>query len=135
FRKQLHSTVASSKKPIVKQFADGVAEAEFIVDNIFEIRSNDLKFSNFAVLTRASWQSNYVQAELMKRNVPFVVVGGIKFSERRHVKDIIAFLKLTYNPLDAVAWHRILQLIQGIGKVRASEIVRDIHASAGNINF
>lgn len=135
FKKQLHSTIALNKKPIVKQFADGVSEAEFIVDNVFEIRSNNLEFSDFAVLTRASWQSNYVQAELMKRQIPFIVVGGIKFSERRHVKDIIAFLKLTFNPLDAVAWHRILQLNQGIGKVRASEIVKHIHANSGEINF
>jgi DNA helicase II / ATP-dependent DNA helicase PcrA len=102
---------------------------------VLEKRGNNLDFSDFSVLTRASWQSNYVQAELMKRQIPFVVVGGIKFSERRHVKDIVAFLKLTVNPLDAVAWHRILQLIEGIGKVKASEIVMQVHANAGRICF
>lgn len=135
FKKTLHSTVPSGIKPVVKRFADGVYEAEYIVDKILEIRANALEFSKFAILTRASWQSNYVQAELMKRNIPFVVVGGIKFSERRHVKDIVAFLKLTFNSLDAVAWHRILQLNQGIGKVRASEIVSQIHANSGEIKF
>jgi DNA helicase II / ATP-dependent DNA helicase PcrA len=135
FKKRLHSTIPSLKKPIVCRFSDGVEEAAYIVDKVLEIRGNDLDFSDFAVLTRASWQSNYIQAELMKRQIPFVVVGGIKFSERRHVKDIIAFLKLTLNPLDAVAWHRILQLVEGIGKVRASEIVAVIHANAGKIDF
>ena len=135
FKKKLHSTITSNIKPIVKRFADGVEEAEYIVDKILEIRGNALEFKDFAILTRASWQSNYVQAELMKRQLPFVVVGGIKFSERRHVKDIVAFLKLTYNPLDAVAWHRVLQLNQGIGKVRASEIVKHIHSNAGKIVF
>lgn len=135
FRKRLHSTIPSQRKPVVRRFADGIAEAEFIVDEVMELRQNNLDFSDFAVLTRASWQSNYVQSELMKRQIPFVVVGGIKFSERRHVKDVVAFLKLTSNPLDAVAWHRILQLNEGIGKVRASEIVTHVHANAGAINF
>ena len=44
-------------------------------------------------------------------------------------------MKLTINPLDAVAWHRILQLIEGIGKVRASEIIKVIHSNAGRIDF
>ena len=135
FKKNLHSTVPSEIKPVVRRFADGVEEAEYIVDKILEIRGNALEFSKFSILTRASWHSNYVQAELMKRQIPFVVVGGIKFSERRHVKDIVAFLKLTFNPLDAVAWHRVLQLIQGIGKVRASEVVKHIHANSGEIKF
>ena len=123
------------KKPVVKKFPDGPCEAEFIVDRIVELRENNLDYSDFAILTRASWQSSYVQTELMKRQIPYVVVGGIKFSERRHVKDLIAFLKITMNPLDAVAWHRILQLVEGIGRVKASEIVSAIHAAAGKIDF
>jgi DNA helicase II / ATP-dependent DNA helicase PcrA len=135
FRKNLFSTRTTGKKPMVRRFADGPEEAEFIVDKVIELRNNNLGYENFAVLTRASWHSNYVQTELMKRQIPFVVVGGIKFSERRHVKDIIAFLKLTLNPLDAVAWNRILQMVEGIGKVRASEIIAVIHANAGRIDF
>lgn len=135
FKKQLFSTVPSHKKPVVKRFAGQVEEAEYIVDKVMEIRGNALELSDFAVLTRASWQSNLVQAELMKRQLPFVVIGGIRFSERRHVKDAVAFLKLTVNSLDAAAWHRILQLMEGIGKVRASEIVTHVHANAGRINF
>ena len=135
FRKALFSTSSKGKKPVVQRFADGVEEAEFIVDKMVELRNNDLDYGDFAVLTRASWQNNYVQTALMKRQIPFVVVGGIKFSERRHVKDIIALLKLVVNPLDAVAWHRVLQLIEGIGKVRASEIVSGIHQKAGQIEF
>lgn len=135
FKKRLYSTIPSARKPVVLRFAGGPEEAEFIVDKVLEIRGNALELSDFAVLTRASWQSNYVQAELMKRQLPFVVVGGIKFSERRHVKDIVAYLKLTVNPMDAVAWHRVLQLNEGIGKVRASEIIAQIHAHAGKICF
>lgn len=135
FRKKLYSTIPSNGKPRVLRFADGIEEADYIVERILEILDNSLDLNDFAVLTRASWQSTYVQAELMRRQLPFVVVGGFKFSERRHVKDIVAFLKLTLNNLDAIAWHRILKLVNGIGKVRASEIVTHIHARAGEINF
>lgn len=135
FKKKLFSRKDSFNKPIFKQLADGPEEAKFIVDKILEIRDNNLELSDFAILTRASWHSNYIQVELMKRHMLFVVVGGIKFSERRHVKDIIAFLKLTFNPLDAVAWHMILELINGIGSIKASEVVNHIHANTGKINF
>ncbi len=134
FKKKLYSKY-TGRKPIIKRFPDAPSEAEYIVDKILEIRTNNLEYSDFAILTRASWHSNYVQAELTKRNIPFIVVGGIKFSERRHIKDIVAFLKITINPLDAVAWHRILQLIDGIGKIRAKEIVNEIHSNAGRIIF
>jgi DNA helicase-2/ATP-dependent DNA helicase PcrA len=134
FKKKLFSKIKKGKKPLVKRLTDTQAEAEFIVDTIMAMKENDLEYSDFAVLTRASWQSNFVQAELMKRNIPFVVVGGIKFGERRHVKDMVSFLKILMNPMDAVAWHRILKLLEGIGDVRAKEIIALIHQQAGNIN-
>jgi DNA helicase-2/ATP-dependent DNA helicase PcrA len=135
FKKKLFSQRFTGKKPIVKRFPDGIVEAEYIVDKVLEIRTNNLEFSDFSILTRASWHSNYVQTELIKRKIPFMVVGGIKFSERRHVKDVIAFLKISINPIDAIAWHRILQLIEGVGKVRAKELVENIHKRNGVIDF
>ena len=135
FKKKLYSRRYTGRKPIIKRFFDGVGEAKYMVDKMLEIKKNNLDYSDFSVLTRANWHSNYIQAELTKRNIPFVVIGGIKFNERRHIKDIMAFLKLTINPLDAVAWHRILKLVEGIGKVRAKEIVETIHLNKGVINF
>jgi len=135
FKKKLFSRRYAGRKPIIKKFPDASKEAEYIVEKVIKIRADNLEYSDFAILTRASWHSNFVQAELTKRSIPYIVVGGIKFSERRHIKDIISFLKIIINPLDAVAWHRILQLIQGIGKVRAKEIVQEIHSNGGRIIF
>lgn len=135
FKKQMRSERSSGRKPQVQQFADGQHEAEHIVDTMLEIRQNDLEYKDFAVLTRASWQSGYVQTELMKRGIPYVVYGGIKFGERRHIRDVMAMLKIILNPMDAVAWHRILQLIDGVGKVRAKEIIDHIHENKGEVNF
>ncbi len=133
FHKELFSLQEGGDLPEVMRFPDATEEAIYIVDRIVQGRESGLEYKDFAVLTRAAWQSNFIQTELMKRDVPFVVVGGIKFSERRHVKDMIAFLRIYLNPLDAVAWHRILKLTDGIGSVRAREIIQRIHTNRGDI--
>ncbi len=135
FKKKLYTRRYTGKKPVIKNFADDVTEADFIADSIISIRANDLYYSDFAVLTRNSRQSDSVEAEFVKRGIPYIVVGGIKFNERRHIRDVIAFLKILLNPIDAVAWHRVLKLVGGIGDVRASEIVEAIKANRGLVDF
>lgn len=134
FKKTLFSRLPKGRKPSLHRLTDTGQEAEFIVDTIMALKEKDLDYSDFAVLSRASWQSNFVQAELMKRNIPFIVVGGIKFGERRHVKDMVSFLKIMMNPMDAVAWHRVLKLLEGIGDIRAKEIINKIHQQNGHID-
>ncbi len=135
FKKRLKSNRESGQVPLVRKFGDAQLEAGFIVDKILELRENNLTFSDFAVLSRASWHSNYVQAELTKRAIPYVVVGGIKFIERRHVKDVLAFLRLGLNQLDAISWHRILRLINGVGQVRSRELIAEIMKNQGRVDF
>ncbi len=62
-------------------------------------------------------------------------MGGIKFTERRHMKDIIAYLRIVLNPFDAVAWNRVLKLVPGIGLVTASKIMQHIQQQNGKIDF
>ena len=102
-------------------------EAKYIADKIIELKSNH-DYDDFAVLCRTSFQSNYVQLEFMERHIPFIVVGGIKFIERRHIKDVLAFVKVLYNPNDTIAWHRILTLFQGVGTVTATRLTQAINA-------
>jgi DNA helicase-2/ATP-dependent DNA helicase PcrA len=64
----------------------------------------------------------------MDRNIPFIVVGGIRFIERRHIKDVLAFVKILYNPNDTIAWHRILTLFKGVGSVTATRLTQAINA-------
>ena len=77
-------------KPEFIRFADEEKEAQFIVTNIIESYGR-LKYQDFAILCRSSFHSNSIQLELLKHNIPFVVYGGIKFIEKRHVKDILAY--------------------------------------------
>src|SRR5690606_29778529 len=92
-----------------------------------------LAFRDMAVLYRAGFHSNYLQAELLKRRVPFVVYGGIRFIERRHIKDMLAYLRIVLNPFDAIAWHRILALLPGVGQVSARKIIEHIRQHQGEL--
>jgi len=135
YKKKLFSTKVVPGKPIVKKFYNQEDEAEYIVSKILEIREREIPLNQIAVLYRASYHSNFIQAELLKRNIPYVVFGGIRFIERRHVKDIIAYLRIILNPLDPVSWNRVLKLIPGIGNVTASKILLHIHKFDGKIDF
>lgn len=133
YPKSLFSENKNPLKPTALRFSTPEEEATFIVDKILELRENSIPLNEIAVLYRSSFQGNYVQAELLVRNIPYIVVGGIKFTERRHIKDVISYLRLVMNPLDAVSWNRVLKLVQGIGNVTASKIIAEIQQNEGNL--
>jgi DNA helicase-2/ATP-dependent DNA helicase PcrA len=133
YKKKLFSHLESSFVPGIKKFYHQSDEAEFIVDEIMELREKGINMNEIAVLVRAAWHWRYVELELNKRSIPYVTVGGIKFNERRHVKDIVAYLKLLLNPYDAIAWNRILKLLPGIGQVTAGTITRKILNDQGEL--
>ncbi|SLJ85014.1 ATP-dependent helicase [Psychrobacter sp. DAB_AL43B] len=128
YQKQLYSAVSiDGLKPVFRRLSDETKEARYIADKIIELKS-DYDYQDFAVLCRTSFQSNYVQLEFMERHIPFIVVGGIRFIERRHIKDVLAFVKILYNPNDTIAWHRILTLFKGVGAVTATRLTQAINA-------
>jgi len=101
-------------------------QSKFIVQKILELREQDVPLDEIAVLFRSSFLSFDLEIELMKANIPFVKYGGFKFIETAHVKDMIAYLRVLENPRDAVAWNRILLLIDGVGPRTAERIIDDI---------
>lgn len=128
YQKQLYSNMAiEGQKPIFKRLRDEPAEAKYIADSIINLKPEH-DYNDFAVLCRTSFGSNYIQLEFMSRNIPFIVVGGIKFIERRHIKDVLAFVKILHNPNDTISWHRILTLFSGVGAVTATKLTQAITA-------
>lgn len=128
YRKHLYSRILNDTLPEVRKFYDQEAEAEFVVDRILEYREKGIALNQIAILVRAFWHARYIEVELNKRSIPYVAVGGLKFNERKHVKDIISYLRIIQNPYDAVAWHRVLKYIPGVGFVTASKIIERIIA-------
>ncbi|MDQ3016586.1 MAG: ATP-dependent helicase [Bacteroidota bacterium] len=126
YKKQLHSKIFSAGLPFVKKFYDQQSEAEFIVDKILEYREKGISLNRVAILVRAFWHAQYIEVELSRRGIPYIAVGGIAFNERKHVKDVISYLRIIQNPFDAVAWHRVLKYIPGVGLVTARKIIEKI---------
>ena len=131
YKKQLFSRILYDNLPVVRKFYDQQLEAEYIVDKILEYREKGIALNQVAVLVRAFWHARYIEVELNKRSIPYVAVGGLAFNERKHVKDIISYLRILQNPYDAVAWHRILKYLSGVGLVTASKIIQKIISDGG----
>lgn len=120
--KRLFTTTPSEQKPVFIRPGSIDEQASFIAQRILELREEGVELSNIAVLFRAAWHSNELEVELQSRGIPFVKFGGIKFVEAAHVKDLLAFLRVTKNHRDTVAWLRVLLLIEGIGPKTANDI-------------
>ncbi|WP_432407994.1 DNA helicase PcrA [Wukongibacter sp. M2B1] len=92
-------------------------EADFVVREIEKkARYDKREFSDFAVLYRTNAQSRVVEDSLMKNNIPYRIFGGLKFYDRKEIKDIIAYLRVIQNPLDDVSLLRVINTPKrGIG--------------------
>ncbi len=131
YKKRLYSKIVNEALPVVRKLYDQEAEAEFVVDKILEYREQGIALNQVAVLVRAFWHARYIEVELNKRNIPYIAVGGLKFNERKHVKDVISYLRIILNPYDAVAWHRVLKYLPGVGLVTAKRIIEKIISGKG----
>jgi DNA helicase-2/ATP-dependent DNA helicase PcrA len=97
----------------VRTFRDDRSEAEWIVSRIAE---RTRSYGEQAVLFRVNAQSRTFEDELVRKGIPYVVVGGLKFYERSEVKDAVAYLRLTLDPADDLAFRRIVNVpARGIG--------------------
>ena len=126
YKKRLFSSITNDNMPLIRKFYDQEHEAEFVVDRILEYREQGISLNQVAVLVRSFWHARYIEVELNKRNIPYVAVGGLKFNERKHVKDVISYLRIILNPYDAVAWHRVLKYLPGVGLVTARKLIGKI---------
>ncbi len=126
YRKTLFTKKEGIQKPVYIESQDENYQSKFIVQRILELREEGVPLKEIAVLFRSSWHSMDLEIELMSSNIPFVKYGGLKFMEAAHIKDIIAYLKVAFNPLDSVSWHRILLLIEGIGPQTAYKIIQEV---------
>ena len=123
YKKELKAKLDSFTKPEVHPFADVREEANFICDRILELREEGVEMKKIAVLFRAAYHSQALEMELMKRDIPYDYRGGIRFFERAHIKDALAYLRIINNLDDTVAWSRVLNMQVGIGPVAVDKIL------------
>lgn len=107
--KELWSAKGAGEKVFIKQFDTQNDEARFIVNKMMELVIREKrKYNDFAVLYRTNAQSNAVENVLMKSGIPYRVVGGHRFFERKEIKDILAYLSVVNNPSDNLRLERII---------------------------
>jgi len=94
-------------------------EAEFIISEIIaHKKEHDHNYSDFVVLYRTNAQSRIIEEAMLRNSVPYRIIGGLKFYQRKEIKDIIAYLRLIQNPNDEISLERIInEPKRGIGKV------------------
>lgn len=120
YRKNLFSERKDGGKPLYVTVEDGDAEAEYVVSSILANRELGLQLKEQAVLFRGSHHSDRLELELIRRNIPYVKYGGLKFLEAAHVKDLLSVLKWAENPKNEVAAFRVLKLLPGMGPALAA---------------
>lgn len=97
-------------------------QSRFITQAALFMREQGVEFNNIAVLFRNGRDSFDLEVELKRKNIPYVKYGGQKFTEAAHIKDVLAHVRVIVNPMDTVAWNRILMLIDGIGPKTAQDM-------------
>jgi DNA helicase-2/ATP-dependent DNA helicase PcrA len=121
--------------PIVRFHADDEGdEAAFVARTMQTLRTGGRKWGDMAVFYRTNPQSRVVEEIFMRFGVPYKVVGGTRFYDRREIKDAVAYLRVVTNPLDEVSVKRVLNMPKrGIGDTSISRL--DLFAREENISF
>src|SRR5439155_17335949 len=111
---------------VVHQAYNETDEAQFVVREVERlIRSEGASFGDLAVMYRINAQSRPLEDALVRRGIPYRLVGGTRFYERKEVKDVLAYLRLAENPADTLSLSRVINVPpRGIGDKTLAEVQR-----------
>ena len=126
YTKHLFTRKLDGPLPTLAEAAGENAQSRFVAQKILELREEGVSLNEVAVLFRSSFHSFDLEIELSRHGLPFLKRGGVKFIETAHVKDLLAHLRVVVNPLDAVSWHRVLMLVEGVGPKKAQDLLAAI---------
>ena len=128
YRKQLRAERAGGSAPQLIFCRDDSAQAVEVCERVLEAREQGMDLRRQAVLMRTSHDSDLLELELRRRQIPFVKCGGLRYLEAAHVKDLLAMFRLLDNPRNELAWFRVLQLLDGVGPVTARKATNELLA-------
>ena len=131
-RKHLLSVRGHGARPVYATTDELQSQAEFVCAQVLKRREAGVLLRKQAVLFRNASASDILEVELLRRRIPFVKYGGLKFLEAAHVKDLLAVLRWADNPRNSMAAFRVLQLLPGMGPANASRIITELEAKSGN---
>jgi DNA helicase II / ATP-dependent DNA helicase PcrA len=117
--KVLRATRSQGESVFCHRSDDETAEAHFVISQIrqLELTNPELNWGSFAILYRTNAQSRAFEEALMSNAIPYTVVGGLRFYDRKEIKDVLSYLRLIANPADTVSLKRVINTPRrGIGK-------------------
>ncbi|MCP9772337.1 exodeoxyribonuclease V subunit gamma [Synechococcus sp. Tobar12-5m-g] len=123
--KVLRATRGEGERITVTRCDDEIAEAEAVVHRLRQLEAvhPELRWGGMAVLYRTNAQSRAMEESLVRWGIPYIVVGGLRFYDRREIKDVLAYLRLLVNPADTVSLLRVLNVPRrGIGKTTVQRL-------------
>jgi DNA helicase-2/ATP-dependent DNA helicase PcrA len=135
YPRQLRTELRDGSRPELIFIRDESAQASEVCARVLQAREQGMDLRMQAVLMRAAHDSDLLELELTRRQIPFVKYGGLRYLEAAHVKDLIALFRLVDNPLNELSWFRVLQLLEGVGPVtarRALDVLVGCHASGAD---
>lgn len=125
--RRLRTDNVDGEQIILRELADQAHEAQFVADEVKRMAElSGVAFDDVAIMYRTTAQSRAIEEALRFRGIPYQVIGGVRFYERKEIKDVLAVLRLLHNPADAVALERVignLPIGRGLGP-RALETIR-----------
>lgn len=123
--KALWSDLGEGEKIKCCNFESEIAESRFVADTILDGVKNGKRFTDYALLYRSNSQSRSFESMLARSGVPYTIVGGLRFYDRKEIKDIMSYLAVLNNPFDTVRFRRIInEPKRGIGDATVEEIIR-----------
>lgn len=133
YDKKLWTENEEGHLPCIYCGEDEYDEGRYIVEQINHLKTEEYyKNSDFTILYRMNAQSRAIEDILMREGIPYKVIGGLKFYERKEIKDIIAYLRLIHNSADNLSLKRIInEPKRGIGKTSIDQI-QEISGKTGN---
>ncbi len=122
--KKLWTDKPMGEQVVVLEVQDDLEEARLVVNKLaLEMRNQHLDFHDFAILYRTNAQSRVLEEALRRENIPYIIVGGVKFYERREVKDVLAYLRVLCNPADSISLRRVINYpVRGIGETTVGRL-------------
>lgn len=123
--KNLWSDLGEGDKISLNTFQSETEEANFVAEKVLELKKDGGSFNGCAVLYRTNAQSRNIELSLSKSGVPYRIIGGTKFYDRKEIKDMIAYMSVINNHADTVRLNRIInEPKRGIGEATQAEIYR-----------
>ena len=126
YSKTLFTQKSGGSTPVLVSARDENSQSLFIVRKIQELMDQGVALNQIAVLFRAGFHSFDLEIELNREQLPFIKVGGFRFVESAHIKDVLAHLRVISNPHDRISWYRILLLVNKIGPTTAQKVFEAI---------